>query len=349
MGNVRNEEFVVPLKGVPIGPSTARTVGKAIHYFDGETLIYCSTNQTPEVIYGDTFKLEFRRTITPKGEKQCHYLEEFQVVFLKKTFVKSTIESQGISNAKKDAETMIKKYTERISGKSGGKDETYLADDIPEPKFFKNPKMKTLLESQLPFSHKEFYSMYISDESKETQLKMYEMKEATNVEISKWKSNQTYDMRTITTIQPLNTSQGKITTRTQLQQFCQLKNGCLIIGNIYTQLDIQENYSLESRMIIKSISQSESTITFQANVLMKKKKEEKEKDILFRFEKECRDDIKYYEDFYRQKKIKETTKNLIGRVTHSVDQLTFKEKMMALQNLILFFIFLILFGIFLKL
>ena len=214
--------------------------------------------------------------------------------------------------------------------------------------------MKTIVESTIPISHTEFYSLFIADSAKEMQMQIYERKEATNVEISQWKNGpngQHSQIRTITSIQPINTSDGRITTRTQTQQFCQLKTNSLIVGTIYNQLDSHDYYTTEYRMIVKSISTTESVITYQANIVMKKKGEEKEKDLLFKFEKECRDNVSLFIELYEKEKKKEEQKNvnIIKRVGSHVVELSFKEKMMALQNLLLALIFLALFGILLKL
>ena len=104
-------------------------------------------------------------------------------------------------------------------------------------------------------------------------------------------------------------------------------------------------------MIVKSISSTESVITYQANIIMKKKGEEKEKDLLFKFEKECRDNVTMYNELYQKQKEAKEQKNvtLIKRVKSTVVELSFKEKMMALQNLLLALIFFALFGILIKL
>ncbi|ELP91064.1 hypothetical protein EIN_268000 [Entamoeba invadens IP1] len=350
-GYLRNEEFSVPLKGIPFGPQVAKTVTQTVYFFDGDVLYLGSTNQTPEVPYGDTFRLEYKISVTPKGEKQCVFKEDFAVYFMKKTVLRSTIESQGVSNAKKDIDTMIRIYGEKISGKTvaNGGDKQFMADDAPEPKFFKQSKMKTVHESTLPFTHLDFFKYFLSDKSKETQKKMLEEKGESDVEIEDWEKGDNSQVRTITTITSPNLNK-QITTRSQVQQFYQLKKETLIVGSVMNYLDFSDYFTVETRMTVQSVNKTESTICFQGNIIMKKKGDEKEKDLVLKLEKACRKDVqKYIELFEEIKKDEEATqKGLVIRVSNQMTKLTFKEQMMVCHNVLLLLIFIALMGIFVK-
>ncbi|EDR28754.1 hypothetical protein EDI_342040 [Entamoeba dispar SAW760] len=349
-GFTRTQDFIVPLKGIPIGPSSAHAIVNEIYYFEGDNLIICSTNQTPDVPYGDSFKLEFKTTISPKGEKQCHFVEEFAVVFLKKVMLKGTIESQGINNAKKDIDVMIKKYTEKISGKPASSgDIEFIDDEVPEPKFFKQPKMKTIIETTIPMTPLQFFNTFVENKTREQQIKLREELGQTNIEMTNWKNIQGGFTRNINTIEPVDTPNGKVTTRAQIQEFYQLKKSALIIGSIKNYLDSQDYYSTETRLLLSLSKHNETILTVQANILLKKKGDEKEKDLMLKYEKECRHLIQTYIDkFEHEQRIKDTNRGIVSKVSDRVVELTFKEKMMAIQNILLLLIFLVLFGIFLK-
>ena len=345
-GFIRRLDFVVPLKGVPFGPSTARTLSTEIHYFDGDSLVFCSSNQTPDVPYGDSFKLEFKTVVTPTGEHSCHYTTTFAVLFLKKTMLRGTIESQGVSNAKKDVETMIKLYKQGISGKVSD-DIEFIDESATEPKLFKQNKMRTLIETTIPMKHMEFFKLFVSEESVDRQIQLKEEAGETNVEMTCWKPVPNGYMRTITTISPVITPTGTVTTRTRAQQFYQLKKGHLVIGTLMNYLDAQENVVTETRMTVTTNTKDESIVTVQGGVIQKKKGEEKDRDIMLKLEKEYRTHLQRIVETYEHIKLSEELENkgIVTKVTHKVSELSFHEKMLVIQNTLLFLIFLALLGI----
>ncbi|KAL7721243.1 VASt domain-containing protein [Entamoeba marina] len=340
-GNYRKTVATVHLKGIPIGPSSAVAVTKEIYYFEDDNLILCSTNQTPDVPYGDSFQIEFKTIVSPKGTEQCHYCQTYQVHFFKKVMLKGTIEGQATSNGMKDMETMLKKYKEHISGVTANiGDVKFMDENAPEPKLFKQTKLKSLIETKIACSHMKFFDMFVTNESKQTQIQLRNLKGEKDVVIDDWNVGLNDAKRKITSLIPLYTIDGIISTRCLTTQFYQLKKNVLIIGSSINYLDYRDYYIIETRTIIRTETKDTSQLTIQAAISFTKKEKnaKSEKQLLCLFEKEKEIDIHNITSLLLQPKVivEDEPKHYYNKINNKWTGLSFKEQMLLIQNVIIF-------------
>ena len=114
---VSNIEIISPVKSV-----ITKTVSTERYYYKEQTLVIESYHQTPNIIYGDTFRIENIMEITPIDENESQYAVYYSVHFFNKDnfFLKDTIQMQIIKNFKKDMKVMYNKYCQYLQNRTNG-------------------------------------------------------------------------------------------------------------------------------------------------------------------------------------------------------------------------------------